>query len=88
MSEQVLQTKILKYLESRGFWVVKIIRANRSGIPDILALSPEGELFGIEVKFGKNTASELQKYHLNEIAKRKGKAILAYSLEDVKECVI
>lgn len=44
-------------------------------------------MFGIEVKFGSNKASELQSYNLREIAKRGGIAVLAYDLETVIEVI-
>ncbi len=87
MSEQKLQSKILKWLKANGCWVFKTVVCNRSGIPDIIGCTPKGRMFGIEVKFGSNKASELQSYNLREIAKRGGIAVLAYDLETVIEVI-
>lgn len=85
MSEQKEQAKILKWLKQQGYWVFKTITCNRAGIMDIVACSTKGQFVGIEVKFGSNTATELQKYNIQEVTKRGGIAFVAYSLDDVKE---
>lgn len=38
------------HLEAYGFCVIKVISANKSGWPDILACSPTGKFWAIEVK--------------------------------------
>ena len=66
MSEATHQRKLIKKLESEGYYVLKLISTNKTGIPDILALKPNDIKF-IEVK-GKNTpVSELQKYRIKEL---------------------
>lgn len=85
MSEQKVQTKILKWLESNGYYVVKTIVSNKIGVPDILACSPEGRFVAIEVKFGANKASQLQQYNLRRVAENNGIAILTWDLDAVIE---
>lgn len=88
MSEQKLQTKILAWLKSQGYWVFKTVTCNRSGIPDIVGCTTnKGRMFVIEVKFGSNKASKLQEYNLREVAKCGGIAVLAYDLETVKKAL-
>jgi len=85
MKEQDIQRKIIKYLEANGAYVVKVVSATKSGIPDILACI-KGEFIAIEVKTPKtiNNVSKLQKYNLAAIEVAGGKAIVAKSLEDIK----
>lgn len=83
MSEQKLQKQIIDWLKTNGYWVVKVIVANRSGIPDIIACSPQGLFVAIEVKYGSNKASPLQEYNIAEITKRKGLALVTWDLETV-----
>jgi len=85
MKEQDIQRKIIKYLEANGAYVVKVMSATKSGIPDILACI-KGEFIAIEVKTPKtiNNVSKLQKYNLAAIEVAGGKAIVAKSLEDIK----
>ena len=85
MSEQKLQKKILDWLKKNGFYTIKIVVANRKGIPDIVGCTPCGKFFAIEVKVGSNKASRLQEYNVKEINKRYGIAFVAYNLETVKE---
>lgn len=83
MSEQKTQSKILTWLTEHGFYARKIIRANKSGTPDIMGCTPCGKFFAIEVKYGSNTADELQKYNLQLINQCGGIGFVAYDLETV-----
>ena len=66
MSEATHQRKIIKNLEQQGYYVLKLISTNKTGIPDILALKPNDIKF-IEVKGVKTPVSELQKYRIKEL---------------------
>ena len=66
MSEATHQRKLIKKLESQGYYVLKLISTNKTGIPDILALKPNDIKF-IEVKGVKTPISELQKYRIKEL---------------------
>lgn len=83
MSEQALQTKIMKWLKEHNFWAVKIIVSSHAGTPDIIACSPKGTFIGIEVKYGRNTPSKLQEYHIQEIKNKGGIAFVTWDLETV-----
>jgi Holliday junction resolvase len=83
MSEQKLQTKILRWLKERGFWAIKIVVSSVTGTMDIIACSPKGKFVGIEVKYGANKPSPLQSYHIQEVQKRGGLAFVAWDLETV-----
>jgi Holliday junction resolvase len=66
MSEATHQRKLIKKLESQGYYVLKLISTNKTGIPDILALKPNDIKF-IEVKGKTTPISELQKYRIKEL---------------------
>jgi len=83
MSEQKLQSKILDWLQANGFYARKVIKANKAGVLDIFGCTPRGNFYAIEVKYGSNEASELQKYNITEIRKRNGIAFVAWDLETV-----
>ena len=68
MSGSTHQRKIIKLLEADGWYVLKLIKTNKSGIPDIVALKPNEVKF-IEVKGEKTKVSELQKYRIRELLK-------------------
>ena len=87
MSEQKLQAKIIKWLQSQGHYVFKTIVCNRNGIPDIIGCTTSGRFFAIEVKYGANKASKLQDWNIKEIKQRGGIALVAYSLEEVKQSI-
>jgi len=37
MTEQRIQGKRIKQLESEGYYVIKLIKTNKNGIPDLIA---------------------------------------------------
>ena len=38
MTEQQIQSKKIKELEAEGYFVIKLIKTNKNGIPDVMAL--------------------------------------------------
>lgn len=88
MKEQDIQRKIIKYLESVGAYVVKVVASNKSGTPDILACY-RGIFLAIEVKRPetKTNVSELQEYNIKKIKEAGGIAIVSWELDAVKAVV-
>lgn len=67
MTEQQIQTKRIKQLEAEGYYVIKLIKTNKNGIPDLIAIhSTKGVLF-VEVKTPKGKVSKLQEFRLDEL---------------------
>ncbi len=69
MTEQEIQKKRIKQLESEGYYVIKLINTNKNGIPDLIAIPPGSNVLFSEVKKPKGIVSELQKYRLKELEK-------------------
>jgi Holliday junction resolvase len=67
--EQQIQNKIIKQLEKEGFFVLKLIRTNKNGIPDLLVIKDNIPTF-IEVKQPKGKLSEVQKYRIEEMREK------------------
>lgn len=67
MSEQKYQSKLIKQLEADGYYVLKLIKTNKNGIPDLLALKRGCEPYFIEVKGAKGIPSVLQEYRIKEL---------------------
>ena len=65
MSEQEIQRKRIKELESEGYYVLKLTVTNKNGIPDLIAIPKDADVLFIECKKGKGKLSELQKYCRN-----------------------
>ena len=88
MKEQDIQRKIIKYLESVGAYVVKVVASNKSGTPDILSCY-RGIFLAIEVKRPetKTNVSELQEYNIKKIKEAGGVAIVSWDLDAVKAVV-
>jgi hypothetical protein len=69
MTEQQIQSKKIKELESQGYYVIKLIKTNKNGIPDLLILPKNSDAFFIEVKKEGGVLSKLQEYRINELNK-------------------
>ena len=67
MTEQQIQSKRIKELEAEGYHVIKLIKTNKNGIPDLLAIPPNSDVLFSEVKTPKGRVSALQKYRLKEL---------------------
>lgn len=68
MTEQKIQAKRIKQLQDEGYYVLKLIKTNKNGIPDILAIPPNTPVIFCEVKKPKTgVLSEIQKYRLKEL---------------------
>ena len=78
MSEAKHQNKLIRQLEKDGWYVLKLIKTNKNGIPDLLALKKNELPFFIEVKGEKGKPSELQKYRIRELNQLGFKAQINY----------
>ena len=67
MTEQQLQSKKIKELEAEGYYVIKLIKTNKNGIPDLVALHPTNKVLFVEVKTKKGRVSKLQEYRIKEL---------------------
>ncbi len=67
MTEQQIQSKRIKQLEAEGYYVIKLIKTNKNGIPDILAIPKDTDVLFSEVKKPSGKVSVLQEYRLKEL---------------------
>lgn len=66
MTEQQVQSKKIKELEAQGYYVIKLIKTNKNGIPDLVAFKKDEVLF-VEVKAKNGVLSKLQEYRIKEL---------------------
>ena len=90
MKESSVQKKIIDYLHSLGAYTVKVIQANKAGVPDIIACL-DGKFIALEVKRD-NKAREisdvrqpLQDRNIKQIKNANGIAAKVISVDEVKE---
>lgn len=67
MTEQQIQNKRIKQLEAEGYYVIKLIKTNKNGIPDIVAIPPGAPVIFSEIKTPKGKTSKIQEYRLKEL---------------------
>lgn len=81
MTEQYIQSKIIKFLKKEGWLVIKTIRLSESGYPDIFCFR-NGQTIFIEVKTEKGKPSKLQEHRINDLISRGFKAFICYGYDD------
>jgi hypothetical protein len=67
MREQQIQSKRIKELEAEGYYVIKLIKTNKNGIPDLIAIPPNTDVLFSEIKAKNGKLSKLQEYRLREL---------------------
>jgi Holliday junction resolvase len=78
LSEQKVQTKRIKDLEADGYYVIKLIKTNKNGIPDLIAIHPERGVLFSEVKRADGRLSPLQEYRIKELKEKGFKVEIHY----------
>lgn len=74
MKESQIQSKKIKELESNGYYVIKLVKTNKNGIPDIIAIPPNSDVEFFEVKGPTGKLSKLQEYRIKELTEHGVKA--------------
>lgn len=69
MTEQAIQNKRIKQLEAEGYYVIKLVKTNKNGIPDLIAIPPNSDVLFCEVKRPEGRLSKLQEYRITELDK-------------------
>lgn len=67
MTEQQIQFKKIKDLETQGYYVIKLINTNKNGIPDLIAIPKGADVLFVEVKKKSGKTSKLQDYRIKEL---------------------
>ena len=67
MTEQQIQKKRIEQLEAQGYYVIKLIKTNKNGIPDLIAIPKDSDVLFSEIKKPKGKVSALQKYRIKEL---------------------
>lgn len=81
MKESQIQSKKIKELEAKGYYVIKLIKTNKNGIPDLIAIPKDSDVEFYEVKRPTGKPSKLQEYRIKELQKHGIKAELFYGRE-------
>ena len=69
--ESLIQSEIVKFIKANDGWVIKVMRANENGCPDLLACM-RGVFVGIEVKAEQHEANPNNQMSLWQVRQIKG----------------
>ena len=67
MTEQQIQKKRIIQLEEQGYYVIKLVKTNKNGIPDLIALPKNSNVLFSEVKKPNGKLTPLQEFRLKEL---------------------
>jgi Holliday junction resolvase len=67
LKEQQIQSKLIKQLEEQGYYVIKLVKTNKNGIPDLIAIPRDSDVEFIEVKRYDGKLSKLQEFRIKEL---------------------
>mgnify|MGYP003146124772 CR=1 FL=1 len=67
MTEQQIQKKRINQLQDQGYYVIKLIKTNKNGIPDLIAIPKNTEVLFSEIKKTNGKLTPLQEYRLKEL---------------------
>jgi Holliday junction resolvase len=81
--ESQIQSKIIRKLREQGWMVIKLIKTNCNGIPDLL-IHRHGATCYIEVKRPGQSPTALQQYRMKELAAH---GITCITVINVDECL-
>ena len=84
MLESQIQKKIIDKLTRKGWHVVKIIKCNRSGTPDIVCCKGTSCIW-IEVKRPGGKLSKLQEFTIKEMRAKGLQVMVVYGVEEINE---
>ena len=88
MLESHYQKKISDNLTSEGYFVTNLIKTDRNGIPDLLALKDGEPPLFIECKTPKGRLSDIQIFRLNELSLLGFNCFVSYGMDLKKWQVI
>lgn len=88
MTEQQIQTKLIQRLEADGYYTIKLMKTNKNGIPDLLAIPKNSDVLFIEVKRPGKNPTPLQIFRIKELVKHGIKAIVCRSSEEYSDTKI
>ena len=74
MKESQIQSKKIKELEAKGYYVLKLVKTNKNGIPDLIAIPPNSDVEFFEVKAPNGKISPLQEFRIKELTEHGVKA--------------
>ena len=79
-SETMARFKVIKEMEAKGYYVIKLKMTNKNGIPDLIAIPPNSDVEFIEVKKTNGKVSKLQEYRIEELEEHGCKVIVRKGL--------
>ena len=81
MKESDYQKKISDDLTKQGYFVINLIKTNKNGIPDLLALKFDEPPLFVECKGLNGRLSKVQRFRLNELTERGFNCYVSYGME-------
>jgi Holliday junction resolvase len=85
LKEQQIQAKLIKELEQQGYYVIKLVKTNKNGIPDLIAIPKNSDVEFFEVKRHDGKVSPLQEFRIKELNNHGVKAVVFRGPKETKD---
>lgn len=85
MNETSIQSKIIKYLNQKGYRIIRLRATSEAGWPDLIAVKKPKVCVFIECKTPQGSTSPIQDEKISSLRSMGFKVIIADSIKDVCE---
>ena len=83
MLEKRIEARLKTALQARGALVFKFVSPGQAGVPDRLAVLPDGRVVFIELKQAKGRLERLQRWQIERLARHNAMVYVVRGCEDV-----
>ena len=87
MKESVIEAKMGRMVRGHGGLFYKFVSPGNPGVPDRIVVTPQGEVYFVELKTDAGRLAALQKWHRQELEKRGANVRVLYGLDAVQAFV-
>jgi len=75
------------YLDKLGYMMINLVEVKPAGIPDMVTISPSGQIYWLEFKTKSGRLSKIQEYQISKLKEYKQSVYVIRSLDDLKEVI-
>ena len=87
MTEKALEAKFVRVVKSLGGITYKFVSPGNAGVPDRIVITPEGQVWFVELKTETGKPSEMQRRQLNKLRAQNCNVVVLYGVAEVENTV-
>ena len=87
MSEKEIERRMTEQIKKRGGLSYKFISPNAPGVPDRIVITPQGDVWFVELKTEIGRMANIQKWQKSELEKRHANVRVLRGWEEAKQFI-